>query len=113
MGRPLNPDLTKYWKISLPATLAGIVEFYLFDRIHNKPQYGKRAELIKHLLEGWVEQQKTGAVRGDVLTILRECLNNDSGDVDVDSGLRQSIALLEKAAQAPQALNEEATHAAG
>lgn len=62
MGRPLNPDLTKYWKISLPATLAGTVEFYLFDRLHNKPKYGARAELIKTLLEKWVEEQKTLAM---------------------------------------------------
>lgn len=58
MGRPLNPDLTKYWKISLPATLAGTVELYLFDRLHNKPKYGARAELIKTLLEKWVEEQR-------------------------------------------------------
>ena len=46
MGRPLNPDLTKHWKISLPATLAGTVEFYLFDPVHGKPLYGSRARLI-------------------------------------------------------------------
>lgn len=58
MSRPLNPDLTKQWKISLPATLAGTVEFYLFDTLHKKPRYGSRAELIKRLLEGWVEEQQ-------------------------------------------------------
>lgn len=59
MGRPLNPDLTKYWKICLPATLAGTVEFYLFDKLHNKPRYGTRGKLITQLLEGWVHEQKT------------------------------------------------------
>lgn len=58
MARQLNPDLTKNWKICLPATLAGTVEFYLFDRIHNKPKYGSRAKLITQLLEAWVADQK-------------------------------------------------------
>lgn len=57
MARPCNPDLTKQWKVSLPATLAGTVEFYLFDLIHNKPIYGSRSKLITDLLSGWVEQQ--------------------------------------------------------
>lgn len=63
MGRPLNPDLTKYWKICLPATLAGTVELYLFDRLHNKPKYGERGKLITSLLENWVNQQKIHAAR--------------------------------------------------
>lgn len=58
MPRPFNPDLTKTWKVSLPATLAGTVEFYLFDPLHKKPLYGSRARLISSLLEGWVEEQK-------------------------------------------------------
>jgi hypothetical protein len=58
MSRPLNPDLTKHWKISLPATLAGIVEFYLFDPLHGKPIYGSRGKLIATLLEDWVRLQK-------------------------------------------------------
>jgi hypothetical protein len=58
MSRPLNPDLTKHWKISLPATLAGIVELYLFDPLHGKPIYGSRGKLIATLLEEWVRQQK-------------------------------------------------------
>lgn len=59
MARPLNPDLTKYWKICLPATLAGTVEFYLFDPLHKKPRYGSRAKLITELLEAWVKEQQT------------------------------------------------------
>jgi hypothetical protein len=59
VGRPLNPDLTKNWKVSLPATLAGTVEFYLFDHLHNKPTYGARARLIATLLEQWVAEQKS------------------------------------------------------
>jgi len=64
MSRPTNPDLTKHWKISLPATLAGIVEFYLFDPLHKKPLYGARARLITELLEGWVDEQKRLAAAG-------------------------------------------------
>lgn len=58
MPRPFNPDLTKNWKISLPATLAGTVEFYLFDTLHGKPLYGSRARLIASLLQQWVDEQK-------------------------------------------------------
>lgn len=61
MPRPFNPDLTKNWKISLPATLAGTVEFYLFDPLHKKPMYGSRGRLIASLLETWVEEQKRTA----------------------------------------------------
>jgi len=63
MSRPYNSVLTKYWKISLPADLAGAVELYLFDTIHKKPKYGSRAELIKTLLEDWVKEQKLVAKR--------------------------------------------------
>jgi metal-responsive CopG/Arc/MetJ family transcriptional regulator len=59
MPRPLNPDLTKKWKICLPATLAGTVELYLFDRLHNKPKYGSRGKLITDLLEKWVAEQQS------------------------------------------------------
>lgn len=59
MGRPNNPDLTKYWKICLPATLAGKVEFLLMDPLHKKPTYGARAKLITELLEQWVTEQST------------------------------------------------------
>jgi len=61
VSRPLNPDLTKHWKISLPATLAGTVELYLFDRVHNKPLYGSRGRLITDLLERWVDEQRRAA----------------------------------------------------
>ena len=61
MSRPRNPDLTKYWKVALPATLAGIVEFYLFDSLHGKPIYGSRGKLITTLLEDWVRQQRDAA----------------------------------------------------
>ena len=73
MSRPYNPDLTKNWKISLPATLAGTVEFYLFDRLHGKPLYGSRAKLIATLLERWVEEQKAAGGPSDFAT-------DDEGD---------------------------------
>lgn len=58
MARPFKPDLIKKWKISLPATLAGTIEFYLFDRIHNKPLYGSRSALVEALLEEWVAKRQ-------------------------------------------------------
>lgn len=67
MARPQNPDLTKYWKICLPATLAGTVEFYLFDNLHNKPKYGARGELLTSLLSDWVALQKDPDARAKVI----------------------------------------------
>jgi len=61
MGRPSNPDLTLPWKINMPATLAGKVEYLLWDAIHNKPRYGARNKLIVALLESWLSEQETGA----------------------------------------------------
>lgn len=58
MGRPNNPDLTKYWKVCLPATLAGAVEFYFMDKLHHKPKYGSRAQLLTELLSNWLNEQK-------------------------------------------------------
>lgn len=56
-GRPVNPDLNKAWKILLPATLAGRVEYMFLDTVHSKPLYGARAKLITALLERWVAEQ--------------------------------------------------------
>lgn len=57
MGRPLNDDLNKSWKIILPATLAGKTEYALRDPVHNKPIYGARAVLIEALLEWWLARE--------------------------------------------------------
>jgi hypothetical protein len=54
MGRPPNPDLTKDWKLPLPASLAGAVEFELLDPLTNKPRYGQRSKLVTHLLAVWL-----------------------------------------------------------
>lgn len=77
MARPQNPDLTKYWKICLPATLAGTVEFYLFDRLHGKPKYGTRGKLLTSLLTEWVVLQKdpdarAKAVFSEVIPAVRD-----------------------------------------
>lgn len=55
--RPFNPDLTKNWKVSLPAPLAARVELALFDRINKKPKYGERGQVIAELLELWLDGQ--------------------------------------------------------
>lgn len=57
MARPQNPDLIKPWKINMPATLAGRIEFALLDPIHAKPLYGARVKLIAALLERWIAEQ--------------------------------------------------------
>ena len=58
MPRACNPDLMKDWKIPLPATLAGAVEFELLDKFTNKPRYGERSRLIAHLLSEWLAARK-------------------------------------------------------
>jgi len=58
VARPYNPELTKSWKVVLPATLAGTVELYLMDAIHKKPRYGSRAALLTALLSRWADWQK-------------------------------------------------------
>jgi hypothetical protein len=57
MPRACNPDLMKDWKIPLPATLAGAVEFELLDRHTKKPRYGERSKLVAFLLAEWLAQR--------------------------------------------------------
>jgi hypothetical protein len=61
MPRPFNPDLIRPWKIAIPATLAGRVEFALMDRITGKPIYGARNKLISALLTRWLAEQAGAA----------------------------------------------------
>jgi hypothetical protein len=58
MPRPCNPDLIARWNVSLPATLAGAIEFHLYDPIHNKPLYGAKSKLIETLLQEWLDKQQ-------------------------------------------------------
>lgn len=57
MARPFNPDLYTPWKINIPATTAGKVEFALLDPVHQKPIYGSRNKLITALLEHWLARE--------------------------------------------------------
>jgi len=57
MPRRCSPDLTKDWKIVLPATLAGSVEFELLDPLSGKPRYGERSRLISQLLSNWLAER--------------------------------------------------------
>lgn len=56
MPRRVNPDLIKPWKVSLPATTAGRVEFVLLDPVHRLPIYGARRKLIDILLNMWLDR---------------------------------------------------------
>lgn len=58
MSRRQLPDLTKPWRIHLPATLAGKIEYKLFDPILSKPQYGARSKLLVSLLEYWLAREE-------------------------------------------------------
>lgn len=53
-----NSDLLVAWKLHVPATLAGQVEFLLHDGIFNKPKYGARGELITALLDWWTKRER-------------------------------------------------------
>lgn len=57
MPRPFNPDLSTPWKINMPATLAGKVEYLLLDPIHQKPIYSSRNKLLVSLLEWWLARE--------------------------------------------------------
>ena len=57
MPRRCNPDLSKDWKIVLPATLAGTVEFELLDPSTSKPRYGERSRLVAYLLSEWLAKR--------------------------------------------------------
>jgi hypothetical protein len=80
MPRPFNPDLSTPWKINMPATLAGKVEFLLLDPIHCKPIYGSRNHLITSLLEWWIarEQGYTDSVHVPSVSELRDKYNGRS-----------------------------------
>lgn len=54
MARPFNPDLTKNWKVCLPAPLAARVELALFNPVTKKPAYGDRGKVIAEALEIWL-----------------------------------------------------------
>lgn len=57
MPRPINPDLNRWWKLGLPATLAGKLEYMLADPIHQKPIYGVRNKLSVALYEWWIARE--------------------------------------------------------
>ena len=58
MARPFNPDLSTPWKLNMPATLAGKVEYLLLDPIHSKPIYASRNKLVVSLLEWWLAREQ-------------------------------------------------------
>jgi len=49
--------LRKDWKISLPSTLAGAVEYELMDPLTGKPRYSERSRLIGALLADWLSKR--------------------------------------------------------
>jgi len=61
MNKRNDSDLIRNWKITLPATLAGRVEFMLLSPVHQKPIYGARARLVESLLEYWIAVE-SGAI---------------------------------------------------
>jgi hypothetical protein len=68
MNKRNDSDLIRNWKITLPATLAGRVEYMLLSPIHQKPIYGARARLVESLLEYWVSLQ-SGSVPAPLPTL--------------------------------------------
>lgn len=73
MARPLNPDLIRPWKVSVPATLAGKIEYVLLDPVLGKPLYASRNKLLTALLEWWLarEEGRPDAVHVPSITELR------------------------------------------
>lgn len=62
MPRRPSTVMRKDWKISLPATLAGAVEFALLDPVTKKPQYAERSKLIARLLNDWLQANHSAGV---------------------------------------------------
>jgi len=60
MSRQHNADLICYWKLSIPATLAGQIEFALLDPVTRKTKYGARNKLVISLIERWIAEQRGG-----------------------------------------------------
>lgn len=58
MPRKPNDDLSRSWKINMPAPLAGYVENKLWDKITNKPSYSARAKLCKALFTLWIAREE-------------------------------------------------------
>lgn len=58
MSRPFNEDLSTPWKILMPATLAGKIEYLLLDPIHQKSIYGARNKLLVSLLQWWLAREQ-------------------------------------------------------
>jgi hypothetical protein len=58
MPRRFNSDLSTPWKINMPATLAGKVEYLLLDPIHQKPIYASRNRLLVALLNWWEARER-------------------------------------------------------
>jgi len=50
-----SDELTKDWKVTVRADVAGAVEFVLSDTTTNAPLYGARTKLITQLLEHWLD----------------------------------------------------------
>ena len=50
MPRDTSGELRTEWKISLPATLAALIEVSLLDPITGRSRYGSRSNLIAALL---------------------------------------------------------------
>ena len=77
MARPFNPDLSTPWKLNMPATLAGKVEYLLLDPIHSKPIYASRNKLVVSLLEWWLAREQGRAT--DPCHTFLQCSNSANG----------------------------------
>lgn len=62
MSKRFDSDLIRKWKITLPATLAGRVEYMLISPISQKPIYSARARLVRALLEDWVARESGASI---------------------------------------------------
>lgn len=73
-GRRSNSEPWTPWKLTIPASLAGTVEFLLLDPTLGKPTYGSRNTLVVRLLEAWLKTLPTEVkqVQGGALPLLRE-----------------------------------------
>ena len=86
MPRKPNPDLIKPWKTNLPATLAGKIEYLLFDPIHGTPIYGSRGYLIERLLNYWLNRVESGGT-----ALLQDAVEEFLDGKTDNEGLRKAL----------------------
>ena len=94
MPRPPNADLIKPWKINLPATLAGKIEYLLLDPIHQRPRYATRGFLIERLLSAWLSRIEVNGSTDALQRTVQEFLEDKLTKEELRQALLRDLMLV-------------------